>query len=173
VTLVSTTPQNCTVTQGSNGVWSVSGVAGVTGVNIPCSIQASQPGVDTVWAAAPAVTRIFYWNKAAMAIRMYNPTSVRVGAGPFGLIASYAYYWGVNNVGIGGSLPADVSVTTSTPAVCQVVSVVPTVIGTGTYAQANIKGLANGTCTTTWSNPGNESRNAAAMTYSFTVTGIK
>ncbi len=173
VTLVSTTPQNCTVTQGSNGVWSVSAVAGVTGVNIPCSIQASQPGVDTVWAAAPAVTRTFYWNKAAMAIRMYNPTSTRTGVGPFGLIASYAYYWGVNNVGIGGSLPATVSVTTSTPTVCQVVGVVPTVIGTGTYAQANIKGLANGTCTTTWSNPGNESRNAAAMTYSFTVTGIK
>jgi hypothetical protein len=173
VTVVSTTPQTCVVNQVNATSWTVSAAAGVGGDNIPCTLQASQPGVDTVWAPAVTQTRTFYWNKAAMAIRMYNAISTRTGVGPFGLIASYAYVSGVNNVGIGGSLPGDVTVTTSTPAVCSVNSVTPVQISTGTYAQANIAGKTNGICTTTWTTQATSTRTAATLTYSFTVTGIK
>jgi subtilisin family serine protease len=172
VTLVSTTPQVCVVTETTPGAWSVSAVAGVGGNSVPCSIQATQPGVNQVWAPAAPVTRTFLWNKAAMAVSIYNATSTRVGVGPHNVIAAYAYYWGVNNVAT-PSLSGDLVVTTTTPAVCQVLGTTPVQIGKGTYTQASIKGLTNGVCTTTWTNIGNEIRTSVTLTHSFTVSGIK
>jgi hypothetical protein len=105
-------------------------------------------------------------------LRITNAVSTRVGAGPFTIIASSAFFNSVLNGGK-SSVNLPVTVTTSTPAVCSVLSTSPLVNTSGTFTQASIRGVTNGLCTTTWNYAGDALRAPATLVHSFTITGVK
>jgi subtilisin family serine protease/phosphodiesterase/alkaline phosphatase D-like protein len=170
ITYTSLTPSTCIIVQAA-GANTVQPAQGVSGSGVTCTIQASQAG-DTRWAAAPSVTRSFQWMLTPVKLRITNAVSTRVGAGPFTIIASSAFF---NSVLNGGKASVDlpVTVTTSTPAVCSVLSTSPLVNTSGTFTQASIRGVTNGLCTTTWSYAGDALRAPATLVHSFTITGVK
>ena len=171
VVFTSTTPATCQILEPTPGKFFVQSAPGVSGNGVVCSVQASQPGSDA-WAAAAPVVRSFTWNKAAIIIRVTNGVSTRTGAGPFQLIASAANVTTALNSGL-QSLGLPVTVSTSTPAICQVVSSGPLDTATGIFTQASVKGLANGVCSLTYNFAGSDTRAAATTVYSFGFTGIK
>jgi subtilisin family serine protease len=171
VTFTSLTPATCVILQPSNGSYVVQSAPGVSGNGVLCTVQANQAGNDA-WAAAAPVTRSFTWNKVATVIRVTNGVSTRTSAGPFQLLASALAVNPALNSNL-QSLGLPVVVTTSTPAVCQIISNSQVDNGSGIFTQATIKGLANGTCTTSWAFAGNDTRLAATTAYSFSFTGIK
>ena len=170
ITYTSLTPSACVIVQAA-GANTVQPAQGVSGSGVTCTIQASQAG-DTRWAAAPNVSRSFQWTLIPMQLRITNAVSTRVGVGPFTIVTSSVF---LNSALNGGksSLDLPVTVTTSTPAVCSVLSTSPLVNIAGTFTQASIKGVANGLCTTTWSYAGDARRAPATLVHSFTITGVK
>lgn len=170
VTYTSLTPSTCVIVQAA-GQNTVQPAQGVTGSGVTCTIQASQAG-DTRWAAAPSVSRSFQWTMIPVQLRITNALSTRVGAGPFPLIASSAFFNAILNGGK-SSVDLPITVTTSTPAICSVLSTSPLVNASGTFTQASIKGVANGLCTTTWSYAGDGLRAPATLVHTFTISGVK
>jgi subtilisin family serine protease len=171
VTYTSLTPDNCMILSLPNNVFSVQSAAGVSGNGVTCTVQASQAGDDRYLAAAN-VSRTFTWNKAAMVIRITNGVSARSGVGPFSLTASATFVTGALNSGL-SSIGVPVSVSTTTPNVCQVLSSTQISTSSGLFTQASVKGTTNGVCTTVWSFAGSETRAPATTQYSFTFANIK
>ena len=171
ITYTSLTPQNCMILSLPNNVFAVQSASGASGDGVSCSVQASQPG-DSAWAPAASITRTFTWNRAAMAIRVTALSGSRVAAGPYAITSSISHTNSALNSGL-SSLGLPVTVTTTTPAVCQIQETGQVQSSGGIFTKATIKGLTNGTCTTVWSFAGNETRAPATMTYSYGITGNK
>ena len=171
ITYTSLTPQNCMILALPNNVFAVQADAAASGDGVSCSVQASQPG-DSAWAPAASITRTFTWNRAAMAIRATAFSGSRVAAGPYSITSSISHTNSALNSGL-TSLGLPVTVTTTTPAVCQIQETAQVQSSGGIFTKATIKGLTNGTCTTVWSFAGSETRAPASMTYSYAITGNK
>ena len=107
-----------------------------------------------------------------MAIRVTALSGSRVAAGPYAITSSISHTNSALNSGL-SSLGLPVTVTTTTPAVCQIQETGQVQSSGGIFTKATIKGLTNGTCTTVWSFAGNETRAPATMTYSYGITGNK
>lgn len=106
VTVVSTTPATCVVTQNSAGQYIVTSVEGLVGDANSCSLQASQPG-DTSWAPATNTIRTFKWTRLTQTISFVLPSYRYFGGAPTKLVATST-----------SGLP--VTFATTTPAICQV-----------------------------------------------------
>ncbi|MEO0010547.1 MAG: hypothetical protein RIQ39_136 [Actinomycetota bacterium] len=109
VVITTTTPTICSVTQGSDGAYSVTSADGLQGDNNLCTLQASQAG-DSRWAAAPTVTRTIRWVRLAQSITFNAPSSRFYGSAPTVLTATST-----------SGLP--VTFATNTPAVCKIETV--------------------------------------------------
>ena len=171
ITYTSLTPQNCMILALPNNVFAVQSASGASGDGVSCSVQASQPG-NSAWAPAASITRTFTWNRGAMAIRVTALSGSRVAAGPYSITSSISHTNSALNSGL-TSLGLPVTVTTTTPTVCQIQETGQVQSSGGIFTKATIKGLTNGTCTTVWSFAGNETRAPATMTYSYGITGNK
>jgi predicted secreted protein len=166
----SLTPTICEITPTATS-FAVKSVAGVIGNGNICTIEASQPGDDR-WLAAKAVTRSITINKAGMSVRLSWLSTTITGTTP-------AYYRVENrhqnpalNNGL-NSIGHISTFVTTTPAICSVSNVSALTAPGGTYTQANVTGIANGTCSITYGFAGDDTRNAAYRTQLITVTGIK
>jgi phosphodiesterase/alkaline phosphatase D-like protein len=106
VVITTTTPTICTVTQGSDGAYSVTSAAGLQGDNNVCTLQANQSG-DTRWSSAPTVTRSIRWSRLPQSITFIAASSRYYGGAPTVLTATST-----------SGLP--VSFSTNTPAVCKI-----------------------------------------------------
>jgi hypothetical protein len=171
VTYTTTTPQNCSILSLGNGAYSVQSAPGVGGNSVLCSVVASQAG-DTRYASATPVTRSFYWNKAAMAVSITNGVTTRTGVGPFQLIASVRYVTTALNSNL-ASLGEPLTVTSLTPAICTVSAPSLLETSTGIFNQATVTGVKSGVCSTVWAYTGSDTRAAASVQHTFTLTGIK
>ena len=89
----SLTPSVCFILYPTAGA-AVQSVAGVSGDNQICTIEASQSGDDR-YAAAASVTRTFKWGRAAMKLTIVNPPKFS-GSGPFQLTTYVGF---VNKIG--------------------------------------------------------------------------
>ena len=170
VTLTSLTPQVCSVAPSATG-YLLSSVAGVTGNGNICSIQASQAGTDA-WAAAPLLTRQITFNKAAMAVRLLRTSSIVTPTMPAQLVAGTAYVNAPLNKGL-NSIGNLLTVASNTPAVCSITPIADYQTTVGTYSQITVKGIANGTCSVTWSFAETATQKAATYSQNLTVTGVK
>jgi hypothetical protein len=166
----SLTPTICEITQTATS-FAVKSVAGVIGNGNICTIEASQPGNDS-WLAAATITRSITINKAGMSVRLAWLSTTITGTTP-------AYYRVENrhqnpalNNGL-NSIGHISTFVTTTPAICSVSNVSALTAPGGTYTQANVTGIANGTCSITYGFAGDDTRNAAYRTQLITVTGIK
>ena len=170
VTLTTTTPDVCSVTP-TTVSYNVKSSAGTKGNGNICTLQATQAGNDG-WAAAPTFTRNLIINKANMFIPLSRWSSAVTGKTPVLFVAGVAYVDGPSNGGL-NSLGHLLAITTSTPAVCSVSGVGPYVTTTGTYTQAMIAGITNGTCTVDLKFAATDTQNEAVLTRNITVSGIK
>jgi hypothetical protein len=170
VTLTTTTPSVCTVTA-SGASYNVKGAEGVKGNGNDCTLQATQAGNDG-WAAAPALTKNITINKANMTIRLSRWSSSLSGKTANLFVAGVAYLDGPSN-GTLNSLGDLLTVTNSTPAVCSVTGVGPYATSAGTYTQATITGVSNGTCTMTLKFAATDTQNEVVLVRSLIINGIK
>ena len=170
VTLTTTTPNVCTVTA-SGTSYNVKGAAGATGNGNICTLQATQAGNDG-WAAAPILTRNLTINKANMTVRLNRWSSALTGKTPALFVAGVAYIDGPSNGGL-NSLGDLLTFTTSTPSVCSITGVGPYATTVGTYTQATIAGITNGTCTVTMKFAATDTQNETILARNITISGIK
>lgn len=106
VTISTTTPSICLVSQSSDGSYSVTSAAGLQGDANNCILQATQAGDDR-WAPAPVAIRTIRWVRLAQAITFNLPTSRFYGGAPTVLSANST-----------SGLP--VTFATTTPTVCKI-----------------------------------------------------
>ena len=170
VTLTTTTPNVCTVTA-SGASYNVKGAAGAKGDGNICTLQATQPGNEG-WLAAPALTRNITINKANMTVRLSRWSSSLTGKTPALFVAGVAYIDGPSN-GALNSLGDLLTFTNSTPAVCSVTNVGPYATTSGTYTQATITGITNGTCSVSMKFAATDTQNETVLARTVTITGIK
>ena len=109
VVITTTTPAICSLTQKSDGTYSLTSVVGLVGDTNTCILQASQAG-DTRWSPAPIVTRSIRWVRLPQTITFSAPSYRFYGGAPTVLTATAS-----------SGLP--VTFTTNTPAVCKIESV--------------------------------------------------
>jgi subtilisin family serine protease/phosphodiesterase/alkaline phosphatase D-like protein len=170
VALTTTTPDVCTVTA-SGSSYNVKGAAGAKGNGNICTLQATQAGNDG-WAAAPTLTRNITINKANMTVRLSRWSSALSGKTPNLFVAGVAYIDGPSNGGL-NSLGDLLTFTNSTPSVCSVTGVGPYATTAGTYTQATITGITNGTCTVTMKFAATDTQNETILARNITISGIK
>ena len=170
VALTTTTPEVCNVTA-SGTSYNVKGAVGAKGNGNVCILVANQDGNDG-WAAAPTFTKSLTINKANMAIRFSRWSNALTGKTPNLLTAGVVYIDGPSNGGL-NSLGDLVTFTNSTPAVCSVTGVGPYATTVGTYTQATIAGITNGTCALTLRFAGTDTQNEVVLTQNITISGIK
>lgn len=170
VALTTTTPAVCTVT--ANGAsFNVKGAAGAKGDGNICTLQATQAGYEG-WLAAPTLTKSITINKANMTVRLNRWSTSLTGKTPTLFVAGLAYIDGPSN-GALNSIGDLLTFTNSTPAVCSVTGVGPYATSAGTYTQATITGITNGTCTVTMKFAATDTQNETALARNITITGIK
>ena len=109
VAFTTTTPTTCTVTQSSDGTYSVTSATDLQGDSNVCTLQASQDGNDR-WAAALKVTRTIRWTRLPQTITFNLSSSRYYGGAPTVLTATST-----------SGLP--VTFTTNTPAICKIETV--------------------------------------------------
>jgi hypothetical protein len=170
VALTTTTPDICTVTA-SGSSYNVLDAAGAKGNGNICTLLATQAGNDG-WAAAPTLTRNITINKANMAVRLSRWSTALTGKTPNLFVAGVAYIDGPSNGGL-NSLGDLLTFTNSTPSVCSVTGVGPFATTSGTYTQATITGITNGTCTVTMKFAATDTQNEAILARNITISGIK
>jgi hypothetical protein len=107
-----------------------------------------------------------------MTVRLNRWSSSLTGKTPTLFVAGVAYIDGPSNGGL-NSLGDLLTVTNSTPAVCSVTAVGPYATTTGTYTQATIAGITNGTCTVTLKFAATDTQNETVLARNITITGIK
>ena len=170
VTLLSLTPNICTVASTSSG-FSLASAAGVIGNGNICTIEASQAG-NGRWAAAPALRKSITLNKATISVRLNRLSTVITGKTSALFVVENRFVNASMNNGLNsiGHLSTAVS---NTPAVCSVLNVGPYELTTGTHTQFTVTGVANGSCSVTFGYAGSDTRNSAYSTQAITVTGVK
>lgn len=109
VTITTSTPNVCSLTQNSDGTYSVTSAAGLVGDANNCVLQASQAG-NSGWAPAPTVTRTIRWIRMPQVITFNPPYSRYFGGAPTVLTAT-------------STSGGPVTFTTTTPAVCKIETV--------------------------------------------------
>ena len=170
VTFISLTPQVCVITPTATA-FTVKSAPGVVGNGNICTLQVSQAG-DARWAPALPVTRTITVNKAAMAIRMSRSSSIVTPSMPLLAVAGTTYVNAVLAAGI-PSIGHVATATTSTPTVCSVTNVASYQASTSVQTQATISAISNGTCTVTWTYPGDDTKSPATLNNTITVSGVK
>lgn len=170
VTVTTTTPNVCTVTA-SGTSYNVKGADGAKGDGNICTLKATQAGNDA-WLAAQSISKNITINKANMTVRLNRWSSTLSGKTPALFVAGVAYVDGPSN-GTLNSLGDLLTVTNSTPEVCSVTGVGPYATTAGTYTQATIAGIKNGTCTVTLKFAATDTQNETVLARNITITGIK
>jgi hypothetical protein len=170
VELTTTTPAVCVVTA-TPASYTVKAAPGVVGNGNICTLQATQAGNES-WAAAPTFTRNLTINKANMAIRLSRWSSGITGKTPALFTAGVAYVDGPSNGGL-NSIGHLLTISTSTPGVCSVTDVGPSATTTGTFTQATITGITNGTCAVTLKFAATDTQNEIVLLRNITISGIK
>jgi len=170
VTVTSITPAVCSAIPTATG-YVISSAQGVTGNGNICTLQVNQAG-SSGWAAAPTLTRSITVNKAAMAVRLLRTASYVTPTLPALLVAGTAFVNGPSNGGL-NSIGNFLTATTSTPTFCSITDAAPFATTAGTYTQTNVKAIANGTCTITWSFAETATQKAVSITQNLAVTGVK
>ena len=79
VTVISTTPNVCSVEKNSAGRYIAKSVSGITGDTNVCQLTASQAGNDR-WAAAANVSKSFNYKRIAQAITFTLPSKFSITA---------------------------------------------------------------------------------------------
>jgi hypothetical protein len=170
VELTTTTPAVCVVIA-TTASYTVKAAPGVVGNGNICTLQATQAGNES-WAAAPTFTRNLTINKANMAIRLSRWSSGITGKTPALFTAGVAYVDGPSNGGL-NSIGHLLTISTSTPGVCSVTDVGPSATTTGTFTQATITGITNGTCAVTLKFAATDTQNEIVLLRNITISGIK
>jgi hypothetical protein len=170
ISVTTSTPDVCTVTA-SGASYNVKGADGAKGNGNICTLQATQEGNDA-WAAAPTLIKNITINKANMTVRLNRWSSTLTGKTPSLFVAGVAYLDGPSN-GALNSLGDLLAITNSTPSICSVTDIGPYATSSGTYTQANIAGIKNGTCTVTLKFAATDTQNETILARNITITGIK
>ena len=106
VTITTSTPNTCLLSQNSDGTYTVTSAAGLVGDINNCVLQASQAG-NSGWAPAPTVSRTIRWIRMPQVITFNPPYSRYFGGAPTVLTAT-------------STSGGPVTFTTTTPAVCKI-----------------------------------------------------
>lgn len=169
-TVKSLTPTICEVSRSGNS-FLLKSAPDVTGNGNTCTLEASQAGDDR-WQAAKTISRTITINKAAISVRLSWLSTTLNGKTPASYRVENRYVNAALNQGLNsiGHISTFVS---NTPAICSVGNVSALTVSGGTYTQATVTGLANGTCSITYGFAGDETRLAAYRTQLISVIGIK
>jgi hypothetical protein len=164
----SLTPSVCYILYPTAGA-AVQSVAGVSGDNQICTVEASQSGDDR-YASAASVTRTFKWGRAAMKLTVVNPPKFSA-SGPFQLTTYVGF---VNtNMNAPTTLGHLLTVTSKTPTICTVQSNQLRDLGAIGIANSTlVAALNNGDCTLNFKFDGTADRQPVALDWTTTVTGF-
>lgn len=166
ISYLSLTPSVCFVLYPSSGpaVQTTIGIA--DGIDLTCTIRASQAGDDR-YAPAVAVDRSFKYTKAPMMLQVENAPTLN-GVGPHAVITRVRL---VDNVAMSGltSLGHLLTAQSLTPAVCTIQSHGTWDRSGGIVNRTYVVGLVNGTCSLKFDFEGTKDRAPATLTWNATV----